>query len=246
MTEPALPKSWNKQSKPHKFCLGCGQALALKILGFAIDEMAIAEKLVYATDIGCSLLSWDMFNVDTIQTHHGRTIPTIVGFKLAKPQATVLGFIGDGGGYAIGAQHLVNSAMRDDKITVILINNANYAMTGGQLSPTTLLEQITETTPEGRKIVQGRPFKGPEMLAQITTENAYIARGISNDFETLKTYFKKALQNQIDGRGFSFVEVLAMCPVNWKTDAQESIDFVKSKMAKVYPNGEIKCPPKLS
>lgn len=246
MAEPAFPKSWAKDSKPHKFCPGCGQSLALKILGFAIDEMGIAENLVYATDIGCSLLSWNMFNVDTIQTHHGRTLPVIVGLKYAKPEAIVVGFTGDGGGYAIGAQHLVNAAMRNDNITVILINNANYAMTGGQLAPTTLLEQKTETTPAGRKILQGRPFKGPEMLKQITADNCYIARGISSEFETLKKYFKKAIQNQIDGRGFSFVEVLAMCPVNWRTDARESIEFSENEMTKVFPLGEIKCPPELS
>lgn len=243
--EPSFPKTWNKESKPHKFCPGCGQALALKILGFAIEEMAIQDKMVYATDIGCSLLTWDMFNIDTVQTHHGRTIPLVTGFKIAKPAAIVLGFVGDGGGYAIGAGHLVNSAMRSDKITIILINNANYAMTGGQLAPTTLIGQKTETTPQGRKIVQGSPFKGPEMLASIVSDNAYIARGIASRDDELKSMFKKAIQNQIDGRGFSFVEVLSMCPVNWHTNAKESLDFSENEMVKEYPIGEIKCPPKL-
>lgn len=245
MSNEAMPLSWNKESKPHLFCPGCGQSLALKILGYAIDELKIQENLLFATDIGCSLLAWDMFNLDTIQTHHGRTIPVITGFKLVKPEAIVIGFIGDGGGYAIGAQHLVNSALRNDKITVILINNANYAMTGGQLAPTTLLDQKTTTTPEGRRITNGQPFKGPELLSQITAEDAYIARGTSNNFDNLKELFKKAIQNQIDGRGFSFVEDVSMCPVNWHTDAQESVDFVQT-MTKVYPLGEIKCPQKLS
>lgn len=246
MAEPAFPKAWCKESKPHKFCPGCGQALALKILGFTIDEMGIAQKSVYATDIGCSLLSWDMFNVDTIQTHHGRAIPLLSGLKIARPEAIAIGLVGDGGGYAIGAQHLINAASRNDRVTVILINNANYAMTGGQMSPTTLLDQKTETTPEGRKIAQGKPLKGPEMLSAVALENAYIAREISNNTESLKNYFRKAIQNQIDGRGFSFVEVLAMCPVNWHTNAQESIDFVENEMPKIYPTGELKCPQKLS
>lgn len=246
MSEPAFPKSWKKEDMPHKFCPGCGQALALKILGFAIDELGIQNKMIYATDIGCSLLSWNMFNIDTIQTHHGRAVPVAVGFKLAKPQAMAMAFIGDGGGYAIGAQHLVNSAMRNDKITVILINNANYAMTGGQLAPTTLLDQKTDTTPLGRKINQGRPLHGPEMLAQIASDDAYIARTISNDFLKTKEMIKKAIQNQIDGRGFSFLEILSMCPVNWKTDARASIDFINNEMIKEYPLGEVKCPEKLS
>lgn len=246
MAEPAFPQSWFKDSKPHKFCPGCGQALALKILGAAIDDMGIQKKLLYATDIGCSLLSWNMFNVDTIQTHHGRTIPVIAGFKLAKSEALVLGVIGDGGGYAIGCQHLVSAALRSDPITVILINNANYAMTGGQLAPTTLLGQKTETTPDGHKMVEGRPLLGPELLAEITSEDAYIARGIATRYGELLSFFKKAFQNQIDGRGISFVEVIAACPVNWHTDVQETLDFSEKEMTKIFPIGEFKCPTKLS
>lgn len=235
-----LPKSWKKSALPQKFCPGCGQAEALKILGYAIDELGLQEKTVYITDIGCSLLSWNMFDVDTIQTHHGRATPVAVGFKLAKPEAMAIAFMGDGGGYAIGAQHLINAAMRDDKITAILINNANYAMTGGQMAPTTLIEQKTTTTPTGRKLENfGNPIHGPEMLAQIAAPGAYIARTTSNDFHGLLSVYKKAIQNQIDGRGFSFVEVLAACPVNWKTDAQQSLAFV-DEMVKIYPLGEIK------
>jgi len=240
--ENNIPKSWKKEELPHKFCPGCGQSEALKILGYAIDELGIQNKTIYASDIGCSLLSWNMFDVDTIQTHHGRATPVAVGFKHAKPEAVVLAFMGDGGGYAIGAQHLINACMRDDKITIILINNANYAMTGGQMAPTTLLEQITATTPQGRKLADfGLPLHGPEMLSPIASDNAYIARSISNDFWGLLTTFKKAINNQIEGRGFSFVEVLSMCPVNWKTDAQESINFVE-KMAEIYPVKEFKIP----
>jgi len=246
MSEPAFPSTWNKESKPHKFCPGCGQSLALKILGVAIQELKIQNEVLFATDIGCSLLSWDMFNLESVQTHHGRTIPLVRGFKLARPETIVIGFIGDGGGYAIGAQHLLNSATGNDKITVILINNANYAMTGGQLAPTTLLGQKTTTTPLGRKIVQGHPFKGPEMLKEVSFESAYLARGIASNYQELLKMFKKALQNQIDGRGFSFVEVLAMCPVNWHLDAQESLDFSEKEMTKIYPLGELKCPEKLS
>lgn len=241
MTNPAFPKSWKESSKPHKFCPGCGQALALKILGYAIDELDIASQTVYGCDIGCSLLTWDMFEIDTIQTHHGRVIPTMVGFKLAKPEAITIAFLGDGGGYAIGAQHLVNAAMRNDNVTVILVNNANYAMTGGQFSPTTLVNQVTDTTPSGRDEKKfGNPLHGPEMIAKIAAPGAYIARTSSNNFEDCKNKIKKALQNQIDGRGFSFVEILSMCPVNWKTNTQASLDYVDKNMAEVFPLGEIK------
>jgi len=241
MTQAPLPKSWKKESMPHKFCPGCGQALTLKIIGFTIDELGIADKMVYACDIGCSLLTWDMFNVDTIQTHHGRVIPTAAGIKLAKPKAITVAFLGDGGGYAIGAQHLVNAAMRNDNITVILINNANYAMTGGQFAPTTLIGQKTDTTPTGRKEEDfGSPLHGPEMIATIAAEGAYIARTTSNNYEDCKNKIKTALQHQIDGRGFSFVEILSMCPVNWKTGPQESLDYIDKTMTKVFPLGETK------
>lgn len=235
-----IPTSWKKSSLPHKFCPGCGQSEALKILGYAIDELQIQAKTVYATDIGCSLLSWNLFDVDTIQTHHGRATPTAVGFKTVKPESVVIAFMGDGGGYAIGAQHLVNSCMRNDKITLILINNANYGMTGGQLAPTSLINQVTSTSPAGRKVEKyGLPLHGPEMLATIAGEGAYIARASASNFGQLLATFKRALQNQIDGRGFSFVEVLSMCPINWKMNARESIEFVK-EMTKVFPLGEIK------
>lgn len=243
MSEPAFPKVWKKESKPHKFCPGCGQSLALKQLGEVIDELGVQDKMVYGCDIGCSLLTWDMFNIDTVQTHHGRVLPTMIGFKMAKNSAIVLAFMGDGGGYAIGAQHLINAAMRDDKVSVILINNANYAMTGGQMAPTTLLSQKTVTTPTGRDFqLYGNPIHGPEMLASISSDNAYIARTISTNISDCKDKIKKVLKNQIDGRGFSFLEILSMCPVNWHTNVQESLDFSEKEMIKVFPLGEFKCP----
>lgn len=245
MSSTALPKVWKIKSKPHKFCPGCGQSLALKLLGECIDELDIQERMVYACDIGCSLLTWDMFDVDTIQTHHGRVLPTITGFKIANPKAIVLAFMGDGGGYAIGAQHLINAAMRDDKVSVILINNANYAMTGGQMAPTTLNGQKTTTTPTGRDFqLYGNPLHGPEMLSKIALDDAYIARTISTNIIDTKEKIKKTLQNQIDGRGFSFLEILSMCPVNWHTNTLESLNFSKVDMVKVFPLGEYKCPQK--
>jgi 2-oxoglutarate ferredoxin oxidoreductase subunit beta len=243
MSEPAFPQSWKKESKPHKFCPGCGQALALKLLGEVISELSIQDRLVYGCDIGCSLLTWNMFDVDTIQTHHGRVLPTMEGFKLANNKSIVLAFMGDGGGYAIGAQHLINSAMRDDKVSIILINNANYAMTGGQAAPTTLISQKTTTTPSGRDFqLFGSPIHGPEMLATITSDDAYIARTISTNIDDCKEKISKVLRNQIDGRGFSFLEILSMCPVNWHTDTQESLDFCEKDMVKAFPLGEFKCP----
>jgi len=232
------PKSWNQKTKPHLFCAGCGHAITLKQLGFAIDELGIQNKTVLGIDIGCSLLAWNFFNIDTIQTHHGRTTPVMVGYKIAKPQRVALAYMGDGGGYAIGLQSLLHAAFRNNPITVILINNENYAMTGGQMSPTTEIGIKTTTSPNGKDIKFGPGFKGPELLRGLANEKAFIARAsVSNPIQ-LKNLLIKAVKNQTDNNSFSFIEILSICPTNWKTDAQQSFDKLK-EMEKYYPTGEI-------
>ncbi|MBO8127832.1 MAG: 2-oxoglutarate synthase [Peptococcaceae bacterium] len=241
--KPAMPASWRVESKPHKFCPGCGHGIALRALGQAIDELGIQDRTVFGCDIGCSLLAWDFFNVDTIQTHHGRTTPVMVGVKRANPDLICIAYMGDGGGYAIGAQHLVNAASRNDKITAILINNTQYAMTGGQMAPTTMPGQKTETTPYGRDPeLTGLPAQGPEMIATITPEGAYVARGTVSKLRQLKKMMVRALKCQMEGRGFSFIEVLSTCPTNWRTNARETWSFLEEKMPQYFQIGEIKIP----
>ncbi len=240
---PKMPASWRLETKPHKFCPGCGHGLILKALGEAIDELNIQDRVVFGCDIGCSLLSWDFFNVDTIQTHHGRTTPVVTGVKRARPDRICIAYMGDGGGYAIGSQHLVNAASRNEKITLILANNCNYGMTGGQMAPTTLPGMKTETTPYGRDVEEtGYPAQGPEMVAAITRENAYVARGTVANVRQLKGYIKKALLNQMERKGFSFVEALSGCPTNWSTNAKETWEFIEKTMPKYFSIGEIKTP----
>lgn len=243
MIEPRMPKSWNRENKPHKFCPGCGHGMVLKAIGEAIDELGIQSTSVYGCDIGCSLLSWDFFAVDSVQTHHGRTTPVMTGIKRARPDLICIGYMGDGGAYSIGSQHLVNAAARNEKVTVIVVNNTNYGMTGGQMSPCSLPDQKTETSPYGRNVDEtGYPTKGPEMVAAITPEGAYVARGTVANFRQLKNYIKRALENQIAGRGFSFVEALSVCPTNWRTNAKATWAFLENDMAKYFPVGEIKVP----
>ena len=240
---PAMPKSWRQDTKPHKFCPGCGHGLALKALGEAIDELGIQERVIFGCDIGCSLLAWDFFNVDTIQTHHGRTIPVMTGLKRARPELICVAYMGDGGGYAIGAQHMVNAAARNEKITAILVNNTQYGMTGGQMAPTTMPEQKTETTPYGRDPeLTGYPTQGPEMVAAITGEKAYVARGTIARPKQLKDFIKKALEYQVTGRGFSFIEVISACPTNWRTNARETWHWVEKTMPRYFRVGEMKKP----
>ncbi len=232
---PPLPKCVKLNSKPNTFCPGCGHQIVLKNIGFAIDDLKAQNKTILGLDIGCSLLAWNYFDIDSLQTHHGRTIPTIVGYKRAKPESLSIAYLGDGGAYAIGAQHLVNTAVRDDNITVIVINNTTYAMTGGQEAPTTLPGQITATTPKGADEYY---YKGPESVRCINND-AYIARSTTSNPIHLKDTIKKALNWQLSNKGFSFIEVIAFCPTNWKTMTAKSTWEYQKNLEKEYKIGEI-------
>lgn len=241
--EPKMPASWRKETKAHKFCPGCGHGLVLKALGEVIDELGIQDRVVFVCDIGCCLLAWDFFNCDSIQTHHGRATPVAAGVKRARKDAITIAYMGDGGGYAIGSGHLVNAAARNERMMVLLANNTNYAMTGGQMAPTTLIGQKTETSPFGRTIEEhGEPTRGVEMVAAIASNGAYVARGTTAKLPVLKRYIKKALEVQMAGTGFSFVEALAGCPTNWKTNAKETWEFLEKDMAEYFVPGEYVVP----
>lgn len=233
------PKSVNLNSKPSLFCPGCGQSITLKHLGFVIDELGIKNKTTIGIDIGCSLLAWDYYNIDTIQTHHGRTVPVMVGYKMARKDRTVIAIVGDGGAYAIGLQSLIHAAFRNNPICVIVINNTEYSMTGGQMAPTTIANEITSTSPSGKnEELFGGAFLGPEFISQIANKNSYIARASVSNPDLLEKILSKALKNQEKNRSFSLVEVLSICPTNWKTNAKESFQFL-SKLEKIYHIGEI-------
>ncbi len=240
---PRLPDAQNPDPGASKFCPGCGHGMILKTLAFAIDELNLQDRAIYGCDIGCSLLSWNYMNIDTIQAHHGRTTPVIYGITRATPEAVGIAYMGDGGGLAIGAQHLVNAAVRNEKMLVVLVNNTNYGMTGGQMAPTTLPGQVTETTPYGRDVeVTGKPAKGAEMVSAVAdTESAYVTRGTVNNLRQLKTMMKRGLQNVADGRGFSYVEALSVCPLNWRTNNVDTWDRL-DEMEDFFKVGELVVP----
>jgi 2-oxoglutarate/2-oxoacid ferredoxin oxidoreductase subunit beta len=229
----AFPKCVRLESKPHLFCPGCGHPEVLKALGFAIDELGIQKEVAFGIDIGCSLLAWDYFNIDTIETHHGRTIPTMVGFKRARPDAVTIAYVGDGGAYAIGGGHLINAAIRNEKIMVIVVNNAVYAMTGGQEAPTTLPGMVVDTAPCGADQYY---MRGPEMIRNVNP-TAFIARGITTRQLALRELLKEALEFHIAGKGFTFVEVLSPCTLNWKTmdRPDKTFAFLEHVLAKTFP-----------
>lgn len=229
----AFPECVRVESKPHLFCPGCGHPEALKALGFAIDELGVQDKVAFGVDIGCSLLAWDYFNLDTIETHHGRTIPVMVGLKRANPQALAIAYVGDGGAYAIGAGHLLNAAVRDEKIMVIVINNAVYAMTGGQEAPTTLPGMVVDTAPCGADQYY---MKGPDLIRKVNPD-AFVARGITSRQLELRRLLKDALAYHREGRGFVFVEILSPCTLNWKTmdRPDKTFAFLETELASYYP-----------
>jgi 2-oxoglutarate ferredoxin oxidoreductase subunit beta len=234
MDNPRFPKCYKTESKPHKFCPGCGHPIVLKMLGQVIDKMGITDKVVFMVDIGCSLLAWDYFDLPTTQTHHGRTVPTAVGFKMAAPEKIVIAYMGDGGAYAIGLQHTLTTCLRNNPITTIVVNNTLYGMTGGQLAPTTVDNEVTTTTPGGKN--EFTTLKSPELLKTIADKEAYLARGTTDKPLVLKQYLKKALETQIKGH-FAFVEALSVCPTNWKTDAPKTIQRIQ-ELEKIFKLGE--------
>lgn len=243
---PRLSKAQNTDEGVSKFCPGCGHGIVLKTLALMIDELDIQDKTVFGCDIGCSLLAWNYFNVDSIQTHHGRTTPVIYGVTRANPGTIGIAYMGDGGGLAIGAQHLVNAAVRNEKMLVLLVNNTNYGMTGGQMAPTTMPGQKTETSPYGRDIEEtGKPTKGAEMVSAIVdTERAYVSRGTVGNIRQLRTMMKKALTNVANGTGFSYLEVLSLCPLNWRTNNVATWDRLKT-MEDYFKVGELVVPQSL-
>lgn len=238
-TSPKFPKCYKAETKPHKFCPGCGHPIVLKMLGEVIDEMGIKDKVIFLVDIGCSLLAWDFFNLPTSQTHHGRTLPVATGFKMADKKKIVVAYVGDGGAYAIGLQHTLTSCLRNDPITVIVVNNTLYAMTGGQMAPTTIEGEITTTTPGGKRSkIVGKTFYGPETLSWVASQESYLVRGSTDKPLILKSYLKKAIETQIKGN-FSLVETVSACPINWKTNAKETITRIE-ELEKIFPQGERK------
>ena len=233
-----MPASWRSQTKPHLFCPGCGHGTTLKQLGYAIDDLKVQDKTTFGIDIGCSLLAWNFFDIDTIQTHHGRTTPVMVGYKMMKSKRIAIAYMGDGGGYAIGLQSLLHAAFRNDPITAILVNNSLYGMTGGQMAPTTRPGEVTVTSPNGKPAQFGEGFKGPELVRQIANNKAYVARTSISKPVLLKNVLKKAIENQVKNNSFSFVEVVSICPTNWKMNAKQCFSRL-SDMEDYYPLGEI-------
>ncbi|MGA7678462.1 MAG: thiamine pyrophosphate-dependent enzyme [Dehalococcoidia bacterium] len=225
------------------YCPGCGHSIAHRLICEVIDEMDLQDKAIGIPPPGCSVFAYYYFDVDMVESAHGRGAAVATGIKRAFPEAVVFTYQGDGDLAGIGTAETIHAANRGENITSIFINNAVYGMTGGQMAPTTLVGQKTTTTPYGRDIIlEGHPIKMSEILALIEGV-AYIERVAVNspaNIRKTKKAIQKAFQVQLDKRGFAMVEILSPCPTNWKMSPVEAWQWVDKEMTKVFPLGVIK------
>ncbi len=229
--------------KPFHYCPGCTHGLAHRLVAEAIDELGILERTIGVASVGCSVFSFQYFRCDFQQAAHGRAPAVATGIKRVRPDAVVFTYQGDGDLAAIGTAEILHAAARGERITVIFVNNAIYGMTGGQMAPTTLVGQATTTTPGGRIAERaGHPIRMSEILATLDG-TAYVARMSLHDplhVGRAKRAIRKALEVQIQGLGFSMVELLSSCPVNWGLSPREALRWIEERMIPYYPLGEFK------
>ena len=231
-----------KDTQTH-YCPGCGHGIVHRLVAEAIDELGLREKTIGTAPVGCSVLLYNYFDCDIIECAHGRPPAVATAIKRCQPDKIVFTYQGDGDIAAIGTAELIHAANRGENITAIFVNNAIYGMTGGQMAPTTLIGQKTTTTQNGRDLnEQGPPLKVCELLASLDGV-AYLERvAVSTAKDTIKAKkaIKKAFQNQLDGKGYSLVEVLSMCPTDWKVTPKQGVEFVNNEMKTVFPLGVYK------
>ena len=223
---------------PMHYCPGCTHGIAHRLVAEAIDELDIEGKTIGVSPVGCAYNNYLYFNCDMVQAAHGRAPAVATGIKRSLPGNVVFTYQGDGDLAAIGTSEIVHAAARGETITVIFINNTIYGMTSGQMAPTTLLGQMTTTTPFGRDPrTNGYPIRVSEMLATMEGP-AYIERVSLHDVKHIrkaKEAIKKAFRVQLAGKGFSMVEVLSTCPTNWGLDPVEALERVEREMIPHYP-----------
>ena len=225
------------------YCAGCGHGILHRMVAEVVDELGIREKTIAVAPVGCAVVAYDYWKMDCSESAHGRALAVATAIKRCQPDKIVFTYQGDGDLAAIGTAETIHAANRGENLTVIFVNNAIYGMTGGQMAPTTLLSQKTATTPEGRCAkTEGYPLKISEMLALL--EGVYSAErtSVSNPKEALNTKraIRQAFENQIQGKGFSIVEVLSMCPTYWDKKPVDAAKWIDEVMSQYFKLGKIK------
>lgn len=227
------------------YCPGCHHGIIHRLVAEVIDELNASDKTIGIAPVGCSVLAYEYFNCDMFEAAHGRAPAVATGVKRVHPDALVFTYQGDGDLAAIGCAEIVHAAARGEKITTIFVNNAIYGMTGGQMAPTSLLGQVTNTSPYGRSEASaGLPIRVSEMLATLDGAK-FIARVAVNNPANMakaKAAIKKAFELQQKGEGFSLVEVLSTCPTNWGMTPLDSSEWLEKHMIPYYPLATFKTP----
>ena len=225
------------------YCPGCTHGVIHRLVAEVLEEMDLGGNVIGVAPVGCAVFAYKYFNCDMYEAAHGRAPAMATGAKRARPDACVFTYQGDGDLASIGTAEIVHAAHRGEKITTIFVNNAIYGMTGGQMAPTTLVGQKTTTSPYGRDEAWcGKPIRMSEMLSTIEG-SAYIERVALNTNANIikaKKAIKKAFQYQMEGRGFSMVEVLSTCPTNWGLSPVEAMKWLEENMIPYYPLGVFK------
>ena len=233
--------------KPHAltdaithYCPGCTHGIIHRLVGESLEELGILGDSIGVAPVGCAVMAYDYFNCDMVEAPHGRAPAVATGIKRVHPSCIVFTYQGDGDLAAIGTAETVHAATRGENITIIFVNNAIYGMTGGQMAPTTLPGQVTQTTPYGRDTaIAGYPIRVCEMLSTLDGV-AFAERVAVHDvphIKKAKAAIKKAFQTQIAKKGFSIVEVLSTCPTNWGLTPVEALSWLKDQMLPYYPLG---------
>ncbi len=225
---------------PFHYCPGCTHGIIHRLVAECIDELGIEGNTIGIAPVGCAVMAYDYFACDMVEAAHGRAPAVATGLKRAMPENIIFTYQGDGDLASIGMAETVHAATRNENITIIFVNNAIYGMTGGQMAPTSLPGQVTQTSPYGRDVkTQGYPIRVSEMLSALEAPY-YIERVAVNNVKNVKNAKKailKAFKNQTEGKGFSLVEIVSTCPTNWGLSPQKALEFVDEKMIPHYPLG---------
>lgn len=223
-----------------KYCPGCGHGIINRLVAEVLQEMGLEDKALCSTGVGCSCWVLEMLEVDQVQAQHGRAPAVATGMKRCRPDYAVFTYQGDGDASAIGLSETIWAAVRNENIVQIYVNNGVFGMTGGQMAPTTLIGQKTPTCVKGRRAeIEGKPLNLLNMLN--TLDIAYLARGTVTsvaEINKTKKYLKNAFEAEMNGEGYSFVEIVSPCPTNWHLSPIKAMERIENTVLDVYPLGE--------
>ncbi len=238
------PKALN--DVPTHYCPGCTHGIAHRLVAEVLDEMGVIEKTIGVASVGCSVFGYNYFECDFVEAPHGRAPAMATGIKRVIPDSIVFTYQGDGDLVSIGMGEITHAAARGENITVVFINNAIYGMTGGQMAPTTLPGQKTTSSQNGRDVKRmGYPIRMSEMLATLDGASYVVRRSLHDpaNIRKAKKAIRTAFEVQHQGLGFSLVELLSTCPINWGMSPVEALKWVEEHMVPVYPLGDYKVSP---